>query len=73
MDKPLAHDQGMQTDTEMFFKYIFDFLGELERRINSGEISVDDILAMGRMAHGQQHSEDQAAGSKTWGYQSPAK
>lgn len=46
------HDQGMQTDTEMFFKYIFDFLAELERRINSGEISIDDILAMGRMALG---------------------
>ena len=51
-NKPLMHDQGMQTDTEMFFKYIFDFLAELERRINSGEISIDDILAMGRMALG---------------------
>ena len=34
----------------MFFQYIFDFLGELERRINSGEISIEDILAMGNDA-----------------------
>ena len=40
----------MQTDAEMFFQYIFDFLGELERRINSGEISIEDILAMGNDA-----------------------
>ena len=40
----------VQTDTEIFFKYIFDFLGELERRIASGEISPEEILAMGRMS-----------------------
>lgn len=43
-------EQSMQTDSEMFFQYIFDFLGELERRINSGEISIEDILAMGNDA-----------------------
>ena len=39
-----------QTDTEMFFQYIFDFLGELERRINNGDIKVEDILRLGGQA-----------------------
>ena len=37
----------------MFFQYIFDFLGELERRINAGEISLEDILSLGREALGE--------------------
>ena len=42
------NDASIQTDTEEFFQYVFSFLGELERRINSGEVSIEDILAMGR-------------------------
>lgn len=34
----------------MFFQYIFDFLGELERRINNGDIKVEDILRLGGQA-----------------------
>ena len=41
----------VQTDTEIFFKYIFDFMGELEKRISSGEITLEDIMAMGRMSY----------------------
>ena len=63
-------DKEMQTDTEMFFKYIFDFLGELERRINSGELSIEDILKMGRDSLGEQ---DDAAKTGRWNYDSPKK
>ena len=45
----------------MFFKYIFEFLSELERRISSGEISVDDILAAGRQALNEEAYDEQQA------------
>ena len=50
-------------------------MAELERRLNSGEISIDDILAMGRMARGVQNAEEgkDFEGSKAWGYESPGK
>mmetsp|Transcript_10498 Transcript_10498/g.12976 ORF Transcript_10498/g.12976 Transcript_10498/m.12976 type:complete len:102 (-) Transcript_10498:563-868(-) len=48
-----------QTDTELFFQYIFDFLGELERRINNGEIKVEDILRMGGAASGPNMEENE--------------
>jgi hypothetical protein len=38
-------DSSMQTDTELFFRFIFDYLEALEQRISSGEISIDEILA----------------------------
>lgn len=53
----------MQTDTEAFFKYIFEFLGELERRITSGEISVDDILQAGREALNEEIYAEQNSGT----------
>lgn len=62
-------DAAVQTDTEMFFKYIFDFLGELERRINSGELSIEDILAMGRQAQQEQMEEE----GRQWVQGSPEK
>lgn len=40
----------MQTDTEVFFKYIFDFLGELGRLIDTGEICVEDVVKLGENA-----------------------
>ena len=49
-DRKGKKDQCSQTDTEMFFKYIFDFLALLEKRISSGEISIEEILAQGRQA-----------------------
>jgi len=45
-------DGGVQTDAEMFFVYIFDFLNELEKRISSGDISVEDIVNQGKDALG---------------------
>ena len=68
-------EKEMQTDTEMFFQYIFDFLGELERRINSGELSIEDILAMGRDALYRDRNEEAGDATKAsrWNYDSPAK
>ena len=50
-------DSEVQTDTEFFFQYIFDFLGELERRINSGELSLEEILKLGKEAMGEKHGD----------------
>ena len=61
----------VQTDTEIFFKYIFDFMGELERRISSGEITPEDIMAMGRMSYSEKlEKEGKATGSLAWAYAS---
>ena len=40
-------DEGIQTDPEVFFKYIFEFLGEIGRLIDSGEMCVEDIIKQG--------------------------
>lgn len=68
-------ESSVQTDTEMFFLYMFQFISELENRINSGELSIDDILAMGRLAIGEKHAKENAAagGSASWAYESPDK
>ena len=36
---------------------LFDFLGELERRINSGELSLEEILKLGKEAMGEKHGD----------------
>ena len=49
-------------------------MGELERRISSGEITLEDIMAMGRLAYGEKLEEEgKAAGSSAWAYASPDK
>ena len=73
-DQKETNEMMVQTDTEIFFKYIFDFMGELERRISSGEITLEDILAMGRMSKGEELEEKgKAAGASAWNYASPDK
>lgn len=39
--------KSVQTDPEIFFNYIFDFLNALEAKISSGEISVEEVLERG--------------------------
>ena len=41
---------AMQTETEQFFVYIFDYLAELEKKISSKEITIEEILIRGREA-----------------------
>ena len=59
----------IQTDTEQFFAYIFAYLNELEKRISSGEISVDEILKRGREVSAENDDQENPDSPMTqWNY-----
>ena len=47
-DGKIKVDSGMQYDTEKFFRYIFSYLSELEKALANNELSLQEILRLGR-------------------------